>query len=247
MAQEAAQDGRAQRWYLLGLRAARSASDPGLASSIMALMSNQAITLGKPHHALQLSEAAGKAAAQAPAVVQALIAARSTMAYANAGDRSGVEFGRARAAELINDADQISGDRPPWTSYVTATELDAICGRALIMLARHTSGQRRHTLINDAESLLRGRALDLSDTHRRSALRHSALLSRAYLRNGDLDQAVHTGHLALQRFPMVTSARCTSLLAALRTDLRPHAHRTSDIRDLVDELDKALPASRQRL
>jgi hypothetical protein len=64
---------------LTGLRAAHSAGDPNLASSITALMSYQAITLRKLRDGLQLAAVATKTAARAPSIVYALIAARSTL------------------------------------------------------------------------------------------------------------------------------------------------------------------------
>lgn len=241
MAQESGQDGIAQRWYQIGLRAAHSASDPGLASSIMALMSYQAITLRKLRDGLQLSAIASKTAARAPSLVQALIAARSTLIHASSGDHAGVERGREHTLALLDRAAQESQPPPRWASYVNTAELDAITGRALITLARHTPGPRRAQLTSQAEQLLRERALDPSDTHRRSALRHSAWLSRAHLHNGDLDQAVNAGQLALQRLPHVTSSRCVSLLAELRTGLIPHTRGNAAVRELVTELDQHVP------
>ena len=237
MAQEAALDGRAQRWYLTGLHAAHSAGDRGVAASIMALMSNQATALGKHRDALQLAAAATEAASLTPPAVQALIASRSALAHAGAGDLTGVERARDRAVDLISKADE---ERPAWARYVTPTELDAVAGRALVMLARQVPG-RRGRLISEAEPLLRKRALDASDAHRRSALRHGALLSLAYTGAGDLDQAVHAGHLAVRRLPMVTSARCLSLLDELRTELTPHARRLHSVQTLIGEIDQHVP------
>ncbi|MET7334396.1 hypothetical protein [Nonomuraea sp. NPDC005650] len=240
MAQEAALDGRAQRWYLTGLHAAHSAGDRGVAASIMALMSNHATTLGKHRDALQLAAAATEAASHTPTAVQALIASRSALAHAGAGDLTGVERARDRAAGLISEADE---ERPAWASYVTPTELDALAGRALVMLARQVPG-RRNRLILKAEPLLRERALDASDAHRRSALRHSALLSLAYTGAGDLDQAVHAGRLAVRRLPMVTSVRCLSLLDELRSELMPHSRRLGTVQALIREIDEHVPTSR---
>jgi hypothetical protein len=241
MAQESAHDALAQRWYDLGLRNAHSAGDRGLSASIMALMSNQATTLGKNSDALQLAAAAEQAAAHAPAKVQALIAARSTLAHAGAGDLAGVQRARDRAIALINDAGQDPDRSPAWAGYVTRTELDAISGRALVMLARYLPSRRRNRLICDAGTLLRGRALDTSEAHQRSAVRHGAWLSLAYVRTGDLDQAVDTAYLALQRLPAVTSVRCATLFAELRTELAPHAHRAPQVRNLINEVDQQVP------
>ncbi|MFE0156295.1 hypothetical protein ACFWY5_54835 [Nonomuraea sp. NPDC059007] len=111
MAHESAHDGLAQRWYKTGLLSAHSAGDHGLRASIMALMSNQATILGKHSEALQLA-AAQQSASHAPAKVQALIAARSTLAHAGAGDLSSLQRARDHALALIDDAHHDDG--PSW-------------------------------------------------------------------------------------------------------------------------------------
>ncbi|MCS7483802.1 hypothetical protein ACFFQW_38320 [Umezawaea endophytica] len=62
MAFDDAADGRAQRWYLLALRAARAAEDPALTTSVLALMSNQSTARGQHEDALALAAAADRAA-----------------------------------------------------------------------------------------------------------------------------------------------------------------------------------------
>jgi len=244
MAQESAHDALAQRWYHTALHAAHSAGDRGLTAGIMALMSNQATTLGNNSEALQLAAAAEQAAAQAPARVRALIAARGTLAHAGAGDLAGVRRARDRALALI--AGQEPGDGPAWAGYATRTELDAISGRALITLARHLPGRRRDLLLREAETLLRGRAVDAPEAHQRSAVRHGALLCLAQLRTGDLDRAVDTGHAALRRLPAVTSVRCAGLFAELRAELAPHAREAPHVRHLIDQVDRQVPRPARR-
>ncbi|MFI6883724.1 hypothetical protein [Streptosporangium canum] len=244
MEHEALRDSHAQYWYLAGLHAAHCAGDRSLTASIYALMSNQASVLGQSSEALQLAAAAQEAAQDAPAAVQALVAARSTVAYAQAGDLAGVQRARDRTAALIEDADRHAEQRPTWTGYVTRTETDAIAGRALVILARHTPGRRRNALITEAETLLRARALDPTSDNQRSALRHGAWLSLAYLHAGDLDQALLAGRTAVHRLPTVTSARCAALLAELRSGLAPHAQRTRDVRDLIHDMDRQLSSTR---
>ncbi|MFD9950704.1 hypothetical protein ACFWYW_58375 [Nonomuraea sp. NPDC059023] len=111
----------------------------------------------------------------------------------------------------------------------------------MVMLAR-----RRNLLVRDAETLLRARALDASEVHQRSAVRHGAWLCLAYVRTGDLDQAVHTGHLALQRLPELTSVRCKTLFAEIRSEPAPYARRAPHVRNLITEVDRQVPRSVQR-
>ncbi|MEV6866672.1 hypothetical protein AB0M44_37460 [Streptosporangium subroseum] len=243
MAYDSAHDGDAQRWYLTGLHAAHSAGDRALAASILGLMSNQATTLGKTSDALHLAAAAQEAARDTPPAVRALIAARSGLAYATAGDLAGFQRTREHTLAMLERAERHPEQSPRWASYVTRTELDAIAGRGLVAMARRVPGRRHRHLLTDAEGLLRDRALDPTRAHQRSALRHGAWLGLAYTHSGDLDQAVIAGRNALDRLPAVTSLRCIALLRELRDDLAPHAHRDHEVHDLVTELDRKLPVS----
>ncbi|MFE0156296.1 hypothetical protein ACFWY5_54840 [Nonomuraea sp. NPDC059007] len=116
----------------------------------------------------------------------------------------------------------------------------------MVMLAHHLPTRRRNLLVCDAETLLRPRASDTSQTHQRSAVRHGAWLCLAYVRTGDLDQAVHTGHLALQRLPEVTSVRCKALFAEIRAELAPYARRAPHVRHLITEIGRQVPRSAPR-
>ncbi|GAA2096430.1 hypothetical protein [Actinomadura alba] len=240
MAHDTGRDGEAQRWYLIGLRAAHTADDHGLAASILSLMSNQAASRRETNDALQLASAAEQAAAQAPAVVQALIAARSGLAYASAGDLSGFRRSRDHCLTKLAMAKQ-PADVPRWAGYASPTELDAIAGRGLVMLAQRIPA-RRTPLLAEAEQLLYDRAFtDLHDIPQRSALRHGAWLAIAHVQAGDLPQAINAGRSALTRLPGVTSTGSIRLLRQLRVDLAPRAHREPTIRAFVNDLDQQLP------
>ncbi|MBC6457091.1 helix-turn-helix domain-containing protein [Actinomadura sp. HBU206391] len=242
MAHDSGRDGDAQRWYLIGLRAAHTANDHALVASILSLMSNQAAGRRQTNDALQLVSAAEQAAAQSPATVQALIAARSCLAYASAGDLSGFRRSRDQCLTKLALAQQ-RPYVPRWAGYASPTELDAIAGRGFVILARNIP-TRRKSLLSDAEQLLHDRAFtDLEDIHQRSALRHGAWLAIAHAQAGDLPQAINAGRSALSRLPGVTSIGSIKLLRQLRADLTPRAPQEPAIRTFIADLDQQLPAS----
>ncbi|MCA2219126.1 hypothetical protein LDL48_40725 [Wangella sp. NEAU-J3] len=234
MAFDAADDGHAQRWYLTGLRAAHAGNDPALTASILALMSNQAADRGHPLDALQLASAAQRAARHSPPVVRSLVATRSSLAYAAAGDLTGFSHMRERTRELLN---QPAGEvGPSWAGYIDQVELDAITGRGLVMLAEHLPGQR-HNLLREATHLLQTRAHTPMDaTPQRSALRHGAWLSLAHLSAGDLDRADDAARVALARLPEVNSARSVALLHRVEAQVGPVARRSAVARRLLCDL-----------
>ncbi|WP_285558821.1 hypothetical protein [Actinoplanes regularis] len=248
MAFDAAEDGHAQRWYLLALRASHAAADPALTASILALMSNQAADRGLPLDALQLANAAQPAARHTPPVVRSLIAARSTLAYAAAGDLTG--FNHMREQTLSIQSDPAGEPGPPWASYIDRTELDAITGRGLVVLAEHLPRQRTD-LLSQAIHLLHARAYTPHDaTPQRSALRHGAWLSLAHLAclrrhqptstTDDLDRSISAARIAVTRVPTVNSARSVALLHRVATEVEPVAHRSPAARSLLRDLRSAL-------
>lgn len=235
MAFDAHDDGRAQRWYLVGARAAHAAADPALVASVLALMSNQAADRGKATDAVNLAAAAQEAAADTHAVVRSLVAARSGLAYAAAGDLTGFLRVRDTALGLLDG--QGDRPRPPWAWYVDRVELDAITGRGLVVLAEHLP-TRRKKLLRDACHLLHARAHTPPDGKaQRSALRHGAWLSLARIADHDLDGAVAAGRLAYHRLCGVDSARSRALLHDLGARLAPVAGRSASARSLLHDLE----------
>lgn len=231
-------DGHAQRWYLTALRAAHAADDPALAASILALMSNQAADRGYPLDALQLASAAQQAASGGPPAVQSLVAARSGLAYAAAGDLAGFSRMRDQTLELLGRRD--GEPAPPWAGYISQDELDAITGRGLVVLAEQIPRQRRR-LLHEAARLLNARASTPADAApQRSALRHGAWLSLACLSDGDLDRAAGAARAAIARLPSVSSPRSVILLHRVAREIRPAARRSPAARELLHDLQAAL-------
>jgi hypothetical protein len=239
MAFDAHDDGHAQRWYLKALRAANAAADPALTASILALMSNQAADQGHALDAMQLAAAAQEAATDTPAVVRSLVAARSGLAYAAAGDLASFSRMHESTLELLDET--ADAPLPRWASYVDRVELDAITGRGLVVLAEHLP-LRRKQLLHQAKQLLHARAhTDAAGPQQRSALRHGAWLSLAHVADKDLDLAVSSARLALSRLPAVSSVRSVALLHRLTNELSPVAPRSPAIRLLLNDLRHHLP------
>jgi hypothetical protein len=234
MAYDAYDDGCAQRWYFTALRAAHAAGDPALKASILALMSNQAADQGHPLDAIQLASAAQEAAVGAPSAVRSLVATRSTLAYAAAGDLSGFSRMRDNTLQLLDTASD--DPAPTWVAYVDRVELDAITGRGLVVLAGQLPTQRR-PLLRQAKHLLHARAhTAITEAPQRSALRHGAWLSLAHIADNELDLAVTSARAAINRLPAVSSVRSVALLHQVQDQLQPAAARSAAVRTLVNDL-----------
>lgn len=237
MAYDARDDTTARRWYQSGLDAADHAGDPLLISSILGLLSNQSASCGRTAEAAQLADAARRAAAAGPPIVRALAAARGNLAAAAAGDRA--QFMRT-LDDIAEHLDQpVARPAPAWAYYVSPTELDAITGRGLVMLALGDP-LRNHDLLDQAQPHLRPRVHSHEPSYGRSELRHAAWLALAYLHTGRIEESITIGNQALQLLPHVNSARSHTLLRRFRTGLAEHRTPTPDARNLIHALDTHL-------
>ncbi|GAA4618816.1 hypothetical protein GCM10023195_84830 [Actinoallomurus liliacearum] len=173
--------------------------------------------------------------------MRALIAARSGLASAAAGDLATFQRLREQTLGLLEGAEYRGEAAPDWASYVTRTELDAIAGRGMVVLARRMPTHRGR-LLAEAEDLLRDRArTDPTGEPQRSAFRHGAWLGLAHAQAGDLDQALAAAHRSMNRLPGVTSARSVGLLQRLGRELAPHARRSPEVKGLLRDLERRPP------
>ncbi|MEU8026355.1 hypothetical protein AB0B88_29540 [Micromonospora haikouensis] len=178
--------------------------------------------------------AAQESATTAPPAVRSLVAARSSLAHAVAGDLTSFHRTREDTLPLLDTPPDMP--LPRWTAYIDRIELDAITGRGLVVLAEQLP-QQRHRLLRHAERLLHARANTSPDAPpQRSALRHGAWLSLAHHATGDLDLAVDAARLALRRLPAVSSARSVALLRRPHDELTPAGPRSPAVRDLLNDL-----------
>jgi len=248
---DAGRHGLAQRYYLTALRAAHQAADRQLAAHILADLAFQAAATDARQDAGDLAEVAMRAAAVTPARVRASVAARAAFAHGAAGDSRRFAICRHLAHEQLDGSRPQGGD-PDWMYYLTPGHVDALAGPALVRLARtaQARGQTRHaqTWLRDGLGLLRGSAAlrDTQHPQQRRAAVEGAWLALAHALDGDLDQACQVGRLTISRLGVVQSARCTSVLTVLRSELPADRTSNADVREFAGELDRALSAPPSR-
>jgi len=244
---DAGRHGMAQRYYFTALRAAHQAGDRQLAVHILVDLAFQAASRDERQDAGELAEIAMRAAATTPARVRASVASRAAFAYGVAGDADAFAACRDLAHEQLDHTRPRDGD-PDWMYYLTTGHIDALAGAAMVRLAQTAKLQGRsrqaRTLVRESVGLLRGSdgaALrDAKHPHQRRAAVEGAWLALAHTLHGDLDQTCQVGRLTLSRLSTVQSDRCTTVLTALRGELRSGRMNNPDIREFVGELDRTL-------
>ncbi len=234
---DAGEAGCAQRYFLLGLRAARAAGDQPCAANILGMLTYQAAHSSQPVEAVRLGEAAEDAARQLDGVTRARIAGRLATAHAAAGDVYAFRAASDRARTLL-EAHQ-PHDGPEFLYYFNTEQLAAEAGQALVSLAVHHPGRQNQLLDEATELLAPLSSAGPREDYQRSALLHGCYLAEAHLLRGDLENACAAVRTALPRIPSVQSGRCSALLHKIRRALQ-HRKRSKYVATVLPELDRAL-------
>ncbi|MGW1815396.1 hypothetical protein ACWCQM_17785 [Streptomyces sp. NPDC002125] len=227
--------GISQRLYLMALRAAHAAGDQALVASILARMSGQAADYGQAADAVQLAATATEAAAHAAPSVRALVAARKGIAHASARELDAFEASIDDSNRFFEQVD-LQAEAPSWAGHADRTELDAIAGRGLVILAAKRTADPLIVLPRASELLQARAQTPLGGDHQRSALRHGALYSLAQAQLGNLDTAVDAAETALTRLPTVASTRSVMLLRDLAFFLDRHSAVHPRARTIVHDI-----------
>jgi hypothetical protein len=242
MALDAGRPGLCQRYLFTALRAAHDCGYTTMAAHILADLSYQSATHGGGGDAVELGEAAQRAASRTTSSVRASVMSRLSYAYAAAGRYRDFSRTRQQALDALAGRDRLQ--EPEWLYYLTPGHLDSQAGYALIHLGRLNlpdDKRRGRRLISDGEALLRTGAYDrpLNDPLPRRALYEGAWLSLACTAHGRLEEACDLGRIAIKRLDRVRSARSTDLLQQLAKDMR-RRQRNPHVRDFLPELETAL-------
>ncbi|WP_433511733.1 helix-turn-helix domain-containing protein [Nonomuraea sp. CA-143628] len=192
----------AQKYYTLGLQAAKPTGDRPFGASILASMARQLLYLDRPQDALELVRLAldGVRTTATPRL-RAMLHTREAWAYAKMGRPEA--FRRTTDAAEVAFAEVRSDDPDPdWIAYFDAAELAGVTGGRYLEVS-----QQKAQYASDALTYI-SRACQL---RQRSSMRSLALdqlgLAFAHLISGDLDEAISVGSTATDTAGQVHSDR----------------------------------------
>ncbi len=235
--------GAAERYLLLSLGVCRAAGASDRAANVIGMLSYISAFAGHGRHAVRLAEAAAAECSRPDPFLRARLLGRDATAAAADGDVGRFRRQSQDAAAMLHQ--HRNADRPLFLYYLSAEQLAAETGQALVVLARQvTTG--RDKMLSEAVTSLAG-AVSAKATpgpggsgpaYPRSALLHATYLVRACLLRGDLEQAVAAMQAGLRLLPLVQSPRARAHVAALRPALARRS-RSPLVRDLLEELDQA--------
>ncbi|WP_405152253.1 hypothetical protein OG589_24555 [Sphaerisporangium sp. NBC_01403] len=226
--------GQAQQHFGQALRFAKAADAPLVAAWILTAMTRQAIHIDQPVWALRLARSAADAARQAQASprVMALMAVREAWATAlNAKPgESGDKHSAKQVERLLGEAErayeQGHSDRDPsWIALHELAELNAEAGQSWGLLGEH---QRAAACAEAAVNEFRNRLP-------RSAQFNRVHAADAYLRMGELEQALDSARAAIAMAKTLSSARSVEFITGLADRLGPYGG-TVAVREFRDHL-----------
>ncbi|MEV6219876.1 hypothetical protein [Nocardia sp. NPDC051833] len=236
----------AQGYYMLSIRSAREAGDPGLFANGLANLARQMLTLepagdgidriGYQHarasDALELVRLAQDIVGRSiTPTMRALLHTREAWAYAKLGRPSAFHRAADNAYRAFGDARP--DNDPYWIQYFDAAELSGTLGGRLLELAR----KENEFADEAAEAITSAIALRKPERWRSSALDRLGI-AEARLIQGEYSEARRLGELAIIDVGKTTSHRVQAKVTEVyqRTAECPTSRPVTELRDMLHPL-----------
>jgi tetratricopeptide (TPR) repeat protein len=200
----------AQRYYLTALRASATADDVLIGANTMAFMAVQHYTIGTPHDAITLTQTARTTLTKRTTPkTTAILHAREARAHAKLGNHKAC----THALDAAFTALTTNTHEPPWTYWVTPTEIHMLAGSCALDLNQpHQALHHFNTAHTHFDTT----------TYPAGAAIYHARTAQAHLALNDIDAAAHHATQALHYHTTINSTRGDHTLTTLRNNLTPH-------------------------
>ncbi|MBX6390513.1 MAG: helix-turn-helix transcriptional regulator [Frankia sp.] len=212
---DAGDHGTAQRYYLVGLRAAAEADAPGIGANILRCMADQARKTGDPHTAVNLLRSARAGArGRLTATEQAVLFAGLARSHGRAHDQYQARHSIDAAYQAIQAANP--AEDPPYIYWASPSEIAFAAGASLLY-----SGQPQAAIPHLPSSVEQ-----ISADMPRELLEVRVTLATAHAKAGDPDEAVTIVHKAITATAVpsaIVGVRLTELCRELDTAGHPGA------------------------
>jgi hypothetical protein len=210
---------QARRALALAVHAAAEAGDWPLRAFALASMARQAITLGQPRQALDLTTLASYGLStnrhtQIPSALRALLHGATARAQGRTGDAPATlaEIGAAEDSYVPPGP----GD-PTWLQFYKSAHVAGDCGNAMFDAAQHQTELRGQAL-----QRLTIAAADYGPAHPRSAAFAHARVAALHLDAGDIEPAVEHGRVFTELATGIGSTRISQDRTMLTQHAGPH-------------------------
>jgi hypothetical protein len=218
---DAGDHGTAERYWLIGLRAAHEADAPAIGANILRCMAEQAYTTADPKTAVDLLRSArvggrGRLTATESAMVAGILA----IAHGRANDPRAAFIAADQAQQYI--AESRPDEDPPYLYWAGPHIVELSAGSALL------AADQAKAAIPHLRASVAGTPAD----NPQDLLQHQLILARAHAKAGDPDEAVSQIHDALDASPATSHRMVTGYLTEACQEIRAAGHPgAQDIRD----------------
>jgi len=221
--------GPARRHFGRALEHARFVEEPSMVAKVLYCLGRMHLHHGWGAQALKMFQL-GQVAAQESGLGRAVAMMHANLAWAHAmiGENRQTLAAIGRAGDEYATAEQ--DEAPHWISFFDSAELQALRGMALATLPDPTPQVRSEAIERFSVST----ALRELPLARSRAFEHTALAWLLFA-NGDVDEAVRVGHLAVDLAAELRSRRVVDRMAPLRTAVQDHLT-NDDVRDLAERI-----------
>jgi hypothetical protein len=210
---DAGDHGTAQRYYLIGLRAAHEADAPGIGANILRCMAEQATTSADHRTAVDLLRSARAGArGRLTATESAVLAGHLAMAHGRADDPRAAYAAADYAQRYL--ADSRPDEDPPYLYWAGPHIVALSVGSALV------AAGRARAAIPHLRSSVDGTPPDSP----RDLMSHQMKLARACARAGDPDEAVDLVHRSIGSSPIPVSGWVAEHFAEACRDIQATGH-----------------------
>ncbi len=218
--------GAAQRYWLVGLRAAHEAGQQAIAANVLRCMAGQERVLGDPYSAIRLLRSALTGARHAmSATERAVLAAMLARSYGDLGDRRAVQSANDQAYALIEESRP--AEDPPWAYWIQPHAIAFSAGDALLSTGRAAEAvPHLRQAVGEVEGFPRDQILYLTR------------LATAHVDTGEMDQAIEHGHQAIACAAPLDSGTARANIQTLCRHVQATGHRAAS--DLADHARSAL-------
>ncbi|MFF8841193.1 hypothetical protein ACF08N_00450 [Streptomyces sp. NPDC015127] len=216
-AYDAGEQGLAQRYYLQAYALTHEAGDDLHGAFVLRVLAHHGMEVGRPEHSLALvDEALRRVRGRTDPATESLYVVTRARALAMAGRAKEAVAEAARAARLVEGADE--REMPFWA---------ALWGSASACVGNHTAKTAEHLGSYDVAERHFSHAVwnRSGGEHRRITALSVAHTGTMQCRQGLVEQACDTWEQALELMDGVRSARVTRAVAGMRRELAPYRHR----------------------
>jgi hypothetical protein len=221
---DAGQQAIARQFFTEALGLSDLSESASLKTLVLSSMTLQAATYGRGREALNLVEAAQRAARPvATPKLSSLLAAREALAHARLGDGPQCGLALARAERLLAEGEDSEDEA--WLAFWGPADLyGGVASSQLFLAAAGPAAQAGRAALASVDT-----------AYPRNQARYLAQLARALVALGDVDEGAAVACDARSRLGVITSGRLRDDLRALRDDLQPHST-VPAVRDCLDQL-----------